>query len=271
MVPLQMPPMQVMPVGHSSPQRPQLAPSFKILVQVSPPGPKQPFGVAPPHDSDAPPPQVPFWQMAPAGQAMPQFPQLPGSRKKSVQIVPVGDGHILGISGGQVVPPPVPHMPAWHAMPGAQAWPQPPQLAGSLLRFVQYCVPADPQALGWAAGHVGAPPQAPCWHATPAGQLRPQPPQFAASVIGFAQYAPPVGRGQAIGVGGEQVVWVPVHMPIWQPTPGGQTMPQAPQFAGSLIGFAQNGFVGFAGSAHAIPGGGQVGPPPVAQIPPMQG
>jgi hypothetical protein len=97
MVPLQTPPMQAWPEGQTLPQRPQLAPSFRMLVQVSPPGPKQPFGVGPPHDSDAPAPQVPFWQATPAGQARPQFPQLDGSFIMSVQIVdPCGPGHIFG-------------------------------------------------------------------------------------------------------------------------------------------------------------------------------
>jgi hypothetical protein len=117
-VPLQLPPMQAMPVGHRLPQTPQLPASFCTLVQNSPPGPKQPFGVGPPHTSDAPPPHDPFWQITPGGQTTPQFPQLFGSPSVSVQIVPVGDGHILGLSGVQVVPPPVPHIPAWHMTPG---------------------------------------------------------------------------------------------------------------------------------------------------------
>jgi len=188
MVPLQTPPMQAWPDGQTLPQRPQLAPSFRMLVQISPPGPKQPLGVAPLHDSDVPPPQVPFWQATPDGQARPQFPQLAGSFIMSVQIVdPCGPGHIFGALGGQVVPPPVPHMPPWHATPAAQTWPQRPQFRGSLARLVHNGVPGAPQSLGCVAGQAWPPPQVPFTHATPLAQVRPQPPQFAASLIGSAQ------------------------------------------------------------------------------------
>jgi hypothetical protein len=162
MVPLQMPPMQAWPDGQTLPQRPQLAASFCTLVQISPPGPKQPFGVAPPHDSEPPPPpHIPPWQITPGGQTRPQLPQLFGSDIVSVHIGPVGPGHILGLSGVQVIPPPLPHIPAWQATPAGQTLPQPPQFEGSLPRLVQYGAPGAPQALGCAGGQVGAPPQVP--------------------------------------------------------------------------------------------------------------
>jgi hypothetical protein len=47
-------------------------------------------------------------------------------------------------------------------------------------------------------------------------------------------------------------------------------LPQPPQFAGSNRGFAQNIFVGVAGSAQKIPGAGQPVPPPVVHTPPKQ-
>jgi hypothetical protein len=56
-------------------------------------------------------------------------------------------------------------------------------------------------------------------------------------------------------------------MPIWQPTPGGQTLPQAPQFVLSAITFAQKTLLGFAESAHATLGDGQVCVPGAAQVP----
>jgi hypothetical protein len=118
---------------------------------------------------------------------LPQLPQLFGSAIGSVQIDPVGLAHILGLSGVQVVPPPLPHRPLWQLTPAGQAWPQPPQFCGSLPRFVQYGVAGGPQVLGCEGGQVGPPPQVPFWQAMPAAQVLPQPPQLAASVIGSAQ------------------------------------------------------------------------------------
>jgi hypothetical protein len=163
-----------------------LAASTCTLVHISPVGPKQPFGVAPVHDSVAAPVHMPPWHTPPGAQALPHAPQLAGSLLRSVHIEPCGLGHICGLSGEQVMVPPA-HMPPWQAAPGAHAMPQPPQFAGSLPRFVQYGVPAPGHAFGCAAGQVIEPPHAPPWQTTPVGQVRPQPPQFAASVLGSAQ------------------------------------------------------------------------------------
>jgi hypothetical protein len=215
-VPPQMPPTHMAPAGHATPQPPQLAGSLSRFVHISPPGPKQPFGIGPPQVIDVPPPHIPFWHATPDGQTMPQFPQLLGSLIMSVQIGPCGLGHIFGLSGGQVVEPP-PHIPFWHATPIGQTTPQPPQFAGSLERFVQYCIPvAFMQPLGAVAGQPGPPPHIPFWQATPDGQVMPQPPQFAASDFGSVQYIPPAAVGQGIGdVGGQVVVPpIPVQVPI---------------------------------------------------------
>ena len=136
-VPPQMPPTQATPMGHIAPHLPQLPASLSRFVHISPPATKQPFGVAPPHDTDAPPPQLPFTHAAPDGQTMPQFPQFIGSLIMSVQIGPCGPGQVFGWLGGQFVPPPPPHIPFWHTAPDGQTMPQPPQLPGSLLTFVQ--------------------------------------------------------------------------------------------------------------------------------------
>jgi len=124
-------------MGHIMPHVPQLLASLSRFVQVSPPAAKQPFGVAPLHDTDAPPPQLPFTHAAPDGQTMPQLPQFIGSLIMSVQIGPCGPGQVFGWLGGHIVPPPPPHIPAWQTAPDGHTMPQPPQLVGSLLRFVQ--------------------------------------------------------------------------------------------------------------------------------------
>jgi hypothetical protein len=186
-VPPQTPPTQATPIGHIAPHRPQLPASVSKFVQLSPPATKHAFGVDPPHDTAAPPPQLPFTHAAPAGQAMPQFPQFIGSLIMSVQIGPCEPGQVFGWLGGQVMPLP-PHIPFWQATPDGQTCPHAPQLAGSLLRFAQYGMPpADMQPFGAVAGQPALPPHAPFTHATPAGQVLPQPPQFAASDCGLAQ------------------------------------------------------------------------------------
>jgi hypothetical protein len=199
----------------------------------------------------------------------PQFPQFAGSAMVSVQIGPCGLGHIFDLSGGHVVVPP--HIPLPQATPDGQAAPQLPQLAGSLLRLVQYCMPvAVMQPLGMLAGQPGAPPHIPFPHATPDGQVMPQPPQFAASAFGSVQYVPPPAIGQAIGaVGGQVVPPVPVHTPIWQATPAGQGLPHPPQFAGSCIGSVQK-LLTPSGARHVIIGAVQVGGVPETHIAALQ-
>jgi hypothetical protein len=89
----------------------------------------------------------------------------------------------------------------------------------------------------------------------------PQPPQFAGSDFGSAQYMPPAPIGQGIGdVGGQVVPPVPPHTPIWHATPAGQTLPHAPQFAGSDIRPAQK-LVTPSGAGQIPWGGAQVGDP----------
>jgi hypothetical protein len=82
--------------------------------------------------------QAPAAQYMPAGQALPQVPQLPPSLVRSVQNVPpVGVMQAFGEPGGHIVVPPPPQVPIWQATPAGQPWPQEPQLAGSIVRSAQ--------------------------------------------------------------------------------------------------------------------------------------
>ena len=75
------------------------------------------------------------------------------------------------------------HEPPEHNLPDVHLVPQPPQLAGSVCRFVQNAPAPEPQALGVAAGQA----QALELHCCPDGHLVPQPPQLLASLVVSAQ------------------------------------------------------------------------------------
>jgi hypothetical protein len=77
-----------------------------------------------------------------------------------------------------VVPVAHAHIPPVHTWRAEQAWPQVPQLAGSVVAFTQ-----APPHTTWPCAHW----QTPVVHARPAGQAAPQVPQFCGSPDRFTQ------------------------------------------------------------------------------------
>ena len=114
----------------------------------------------------------------PAGQALPQLPQLLASLVVSAQYVGFTDGHALCVETQ-----PTAHWPFEQSSPDLHALPHAPQLAGSFWKLVQNAPAPLPHALGVAVGqlHVLL---AHCW---PAGQALPQLPQLLASLVVSAQ------------------------------------------------------------------------------------
>ena len=119
-------------------------------------------------------PTLQYW---PGRQTKSHPPQLDSSVETSTQVFP----HLE--YGGLHCDP---HTPPTQNVPSGQMVPQLPQLAGSLLRFLQ------------------APPQ----QARPGGQAVPQPPQLAGSLLRFAQVSP------HLEYGGLQTH--PLHTPLAQ-------------------------------------------------------
>jgi hypothetical protein len=74
----------------------------------------------------------------PVAQIFPQPPQFNGSSDDQPQYPAAAEPH-ASASGGQVRPvvPAARHWPDLHALPAAQTIPQPPQLIGSSLKWVQ--------------------------------------------------------------------------------------------------------------------------------------
>lgn len=107
------------------------------------------------------------------------------------------------------------HAPAEQTWPGAHAWPQAPQLAGSDEVFTQ-----EPPQTDWPAGQA----QAPAEHVAPEAQAFAQPPQLAGSVAVLTQ-APlqddvPGGHAQE---------------PFTQEAPPAQAIPHPPQLAAFVV------------------------------------
>jgi hypothetical protein len=214
--------------------------------------------------------QPPALHVMPFGQTLPQPPQLLLSIDRLVQNDPVGPfGHALGDVGGHIVVPPPPHIPIWQATPAAQAWPQPPQLAGSTFMSVQYDPPvAFGQLTGAVCGQPTGvePPHTPPTHSRPAAQVAPHWPQLLTSAVTSVQNSP-AGPKQPLGVVPAQ--WSdggpPPQLPFWHMTPFGQTLPHWPQLAASLVRSVQ---VIPCGPGHCFGScGGQVVPPPLVQAP----
>ena len=194
----QMPPWHEAPAAHWMPQAPQWAGSLDVFTQFGAPGEPQSVGHWPALHAQAPLVQV-EWFM----HRLPQLPQLAPSRWRSTQ---------GGLPPQSVAPPLQTQLPvvqtasASRTKAPAQRSPQVPQFWGSRARSVQ-TPGGDPQVVGSAAGQA----QAPDVQVAPEGHLRPQAPQFAASF--------PFTSTQTLA---QHVVLAP------------QTLPQAPQFDGSL-------------------------------------
>jgi hypothetical protein len=177
----QAPPLQVHPLGQTTPHAPQLLVSLLGLTQMvpalqqrSPPG--QPVWL---HGG---PWQNPFTQLPPPGQTLPQVPQLPGSVLMSASQPSLTMPSQSAKPGKQEV--------IWQlaerqpAVPSGtidgQKLPQKPQLFGSALVLAQ-STPQQVSPLGQPAGLQG-PTQTPPEQASPAGQTFPQAPQFFGSL-----------------------------------------------------------------------------------------
>jgi len=117
-------------------------------------------------------------------------------------------------------------LPAWHATPAAQTWPQTPQFLFEVCRsappvqadhafklpsalHVRVCVPALHVPHGWVVAPLHE--QVPAWQPMPAAQAWPHAPQFALSVCTFA---PPAHADQAPQV--PSVLHVRVCVPALQ-------------------------------------------------------
>jgi hypothetical protein len=115
-------------------------------------------------------------QLVPPVHASPQAPQLSESASRFTHgplqdVVPRGQAHALAVQTWQAPP--------WQtSVPGAQAWPQAPQLAGSVLGSTH----APPHAVPLAQ------PQAPPAQVCAEGQALPQAPQLPGSVPTSTQW-----------------------------------------------------------------------------------
>jgi hypothetical protein len=145
------------------------APQLRLLVRTSTQ--LLPHKIWPPAVSH-PAPQAPAVHIWPAGQALPQPPQLPGSICVSEQATPQ-----------RVVLAPQEHWLAMQLAPFGQGVLHAPQLFGSLVRSTQ----EFPQVV--RPGPPSAPPsdeqlkvQTPCPQTSPGGHTTPQPPQLFGSL-----------------------------------------------------------------------------------------
>jgi hypothetical protein len=123
----------------------------------------------------------------------------------------------------QTVPPlGQPQTPPLQFWPPVQAWPHWPQLALSMLRFLQ--TPGG-QSVKPVGQPPPPPPQAPFEQVAPLEQTLPQLPQLFGSVRVLVQPVP------------VQKVWPFAHLQTWlvQVVPAGQTLPHLPQLFGSLF------------------------------------
>jgi hypothetical protein len=159
--PWQAPAVQSAPAGQARPQPPQLAESVLGSVQyIFPVGGSTQTTVGAWHIGE--PAHAPLWQLVPAGQTLPQTPQLAGSLSRFAhQVLPVAVVQVPKPAPQDVSPPTVPivvvelpplpplpvpplpesHRPALHIAPAGQIRPQPPQLAGSLVKSAHQKAP----------------------------------------------------------------------------------------------------------------------------------
>ena len=139
----------------------------------------------------------------------------------------------------------VPHRPATHDWPAAQARPQAAQFALLVWRLAHTSAAPAPQAV-WPVGHA----HAPATHDCAAGHATPQPPQLALSLVVFTQEVPqalwPVGQA---------------HAPPRQVCAAPHALPQRPQWA--LVAIVST-------HAAAMPDPQAVWPVGHTQLPPVQ-
>jgi hypothetical protein len=164
------------------------------------------------------------------------------------------------------------HAPLLQLRPCAHALPQAPQFFGSVILLVQplqqsgvapeHCVPHAPQFSASVAVLLHIPPQ----HVSAPLHGAPQPPQFSPSVRGSTHCPPQISRGA--GQPFEQA-------PSTHAFPVPQSLPQLPQFFGSLFVFVHTAphAVALPGhvhtpSTHEAPFGHVPHPPPSRAGPP---
>jgi hypothetical protein len=216
---------QVLPVGQTWPQEPQLLTSFVSSTQPVAQHLSEPVQAGPPLQVAW---HIPPAQTLPAGQAMPQPPQF----FTSVLVFehPVVQHCCAPMQAGPPLQVGV-HMLFTQLEPGPHTMPQPPQFFESL------AVAAHPVAQHvWVAEQAGPPLQVAVHmlftQLSPTGQTMLQPPQFFGSEL-IVEH--PLA----------QQVWAPVqpipplqpvvHIPLTQAWLGPQNIPQPPQLLGSLL------------------------------------
>ena len=235
----QIPITQASLTGQSLPQVPQLAGSLATSVQM----PLQLTSGAmqamvlhaspPPARGKQQPP--PMQTLAPAGQAAPHPPQLARSLLVSMQVVPQ---QVLPAAQPVVVQSTVVQTPATQDAPFAQALPQTPQLAGSLVTLTSHPSAIWPSQSAKPVLHevirqpLATQPEVPL--ATIAGQTLPQPPQLLGSSAVTAQVTPQHVWAEGHG---EPAPQPPTQVPPEHESPAGQALLQPPQLAGSVSVF----------------------------------
>jgi hypothetical protein len=165
------------------------------------------------------------------------------------------------------------HVPPWHVSPAAQAFPQLPQLLGSVWRFTQSLLLQ--QLLGGPHDWPPQPPEhMPALHVSPAAHTAPQPPQLLGSVFVSTQIPPQsssplaghvhwqffAGSGTAPG---GQLTPAQTHIPLLHASSGRQAIPHVPQLLGSVWRLTH-------WSLQQVFGGPQAWPPQLLQRPDTQ-
>ncbi len=237
------------PDAHAPPQRPQLALSVPVLVS-------QPLAGLPSQSAKpalhAPIAQVPDAHVAAAlakRHTTPQPPQFEASAPRTLSSQPSAAVPLQ--SPKPALHEPTTHRPPTHALTAAfaraQAVPQAPQLAGSVIGETQL----RPQVICSAPHDAWQLPAAQTW---PAAQAFPHAPQWSASVWRSRQVP-------------SQSVWLithaTTHAPPTQAFPMGHALPHAPQLRRSVRVSAQ--YLGAPASEPASPA-----PPQVASIAPHE-
>ena len=200
--------------GQAMPHPPQFALFDVVSTQVITP--RRPVGHPTYPGEQA---QVPSMHGPPAGQTVPQAPQLRLLFRTLTQTLP----HIVWPAP---VLQPATQAPAVHIWPAGHAIPHPPQLRGSI------CVSEHvvPQSASFA-------PQT-HWLATqlaPEGHGVLQAPQLSGSLVRSTQEVPQVARPPPpSAVPPSAVAHVSAHVPCAQTSPAGHTTPQPPQLFASL-------------------------------------
>jgi hypothetical protein len=173
---------QVSSGAHGMPQPPQFCGSAVVSVHPSEQHVRLPLQAGPPLQATVD-LHLPATQLSPEAHGMPQPPQFIGSVDVSVQ---PSEQHVwLPLQVGS----PWQEGPDWHLLstqvsPGAQTWPQLPQL------FASVDVSSQPVEQHWSSGGHAGPPlhmtgkmQLPPLHVALGGHALPQEPQFLGSLL----------------------------------------------------------------------------------------